>query len=81
VYNIKVGEVMSADGQGTIYIPYEDWCAFVEKYAPWLKGTEYSLGPIGQDADEALKVEYAFSDEFHPVSWMEPPHWLKKEKK
>ena len=69
---------MSADGTGRIYISADAWYKFLESQAPFLKGTEYSIGPIDACNPDCVIVEYAFSEECHPEDWSEPPHWLRK---
>jgi hypothetical protein len=67
----------TTDGVGTIYIDGNEWNEIIFKLAPFLKGTEFSIGPIRKSGD-IVQIEYAFSEECHPSTWAQPPEWLKK---
>ena len=66
----------AADGQGTIYISYEEWTEFVMKNAPFLKSTQFALN-APRDTGDGIEIDYAFGDEVHPRDWGVKPEWLK----
>jgi hypothetical protein len=60
------------DGQGTIYIPLEEFWAFVRKYAPGDGAEEVRFGvPRATDGD--IEIDYAFSTECAPEGWSKKP--------
>jgi hypothetical protein len=71
---------MAIDGAGKIYVSDEQWITFIEELAPFLKDTEFALGPVSSDADGNLEVEYAFGSDVHPKDWTNPPWWIEKGK-
>lgn len=67
---------MAYDGVGKIYIAAEDWCEFLARYAPGSRSAEIRYSqPRIENGD--LVVDYAFSTESAPESWVNPPDWLK----
>ena len=61
---------MGYDAEGTIYIPAEEFWAFVSKYLPNELGGETLFGPpmITKDGVD-LVVDYSLSTECHPSDW------------
>lgn len=68
---------MGHAARGTIWIPPEEWYAFVAQYAPQSEG-EIAYGPPSQDANGDIAVEYAINTECHPAEESKPPEWLKR---
>jgi len=73
---------MAYDGNGTIYIPCEDFMVFLKKQAPdiFKDGAEYqfNLDDI-RFRDGEIQIDYAFSTtEVHPMDWANPPEWIRK---
>jgi len=64
---------MANDGEGTIYVPFEDYYKLLEQFAPALKHAESLVGPPRMEEGE-LVVDFAFStSECHPGEWSTPP--------
>ncbi len=67
---------MGSDGKGTIYIPLEEFWAFVAKYAPngviGAGEIRYGVPRVNKGAGD-LEVSYAFSTDCAPESWGEKP--------
>ena len=64
---------MASNGQGTIYIPLDEFWSFVAQYAP-KHGGEVLYGlPRITAGGEDLEVDYAFSTECHPDTWAAKP--------
>lgn len=62
---------MAIDGEGIIYIPLEDFWAWVmENYAPYPEGAESLVGKPEIDIlNVEIKIPYAFSTICNPTSW------------
>ncbi|CAK0739482.1 hypothetical protein CCP1ISM_10540001 [Azospirillaceae bacterium] len=64
------------DATGKIYIPLEEFWAFINKYHG-LKDTEIAYGVPHVEGND-LVISYAASSECHPSSWAEKPECLKE---
>ena len=68
---------MGYDAVGRIYIPAEEWYAFLTKFLPKLDGeTAFGRPVVGPDGE--IVVEYATSTEAHPADWQVKPSFLQK---
>jgi hypothetical protein len=62
---------MASDGTGTIYIPLAEFWEFVSKFSPRFDGE--SVYGVPRVVGDDLVIDYAFSSECHPSSWMRKP--------
>lgn len=62
---------MASDGTGAIYIPLEEVWTFIQKYGPKLDG-EIVYG-VPHVVDQDLVIDYAYSSDNHPTTWVEKP--------
>jgi len=65
------------DGNGTLYIPVEEWHEFIQKRFPFLSNKQYVLGNPTVNADD-VEIPYAIgTDDVHPKEWAVKPEWMK----
>lgn len=73
---------MSRTMEGKIWIPLEDFWAFVEKYAP--NGCDevvYGVPCVTPDSPNDIQITFAASSDGHPIDWSIPPACLSEWKK
>ena len=63
---------MAYDGEGTVYIPLEEFWEFVQRYVPVTKGAETAFGVPRVECGD-LVIDYACSTDCHPTEWATPP--------
>ena len=68
---------MAYDGTGKIYIPLEEFWAFVQKYVPATEGAEVAFG-VPQVNSRDIMIDYAYSTEGNPNDWAELPEAVKQ---
>lgn len=74
---------MGYDGVGKIYIPLEDFNAFVMRYLPEKMHSQhvvlgYAPGNGISFTTTDMEIDYAHSTECDPHDWFKPPEFLKK---
>jgi hypothetical protein len=67
---------MAYDGEGTLYIPLEEFWMWVQQYHPNLK-CEIAYG-VPRFVDGDLVIDYAFSSDTDPRSWAKKPKCLEQ---
>lgn len=72
---------MACDGEGKIYIPVEEFRAFVRKYANFPSGHFVVFGVPDTNGDEGdIVIDYAFSTDTDPHEWATPPKAVQQRK-
>lgn len=70
---------MAHAGEGTAYIPMEDWLEFLQKYMPGLGHAEFVVGPPRLE-DGRIVTDFAWSDDdSHPADWATTPKAVRQE--
>lgn len=68
---------MAWDAQGTIYIPLEEFYAFVKRFHPHFDENYLHYGNIRVTSVD-IEIDYAAATDNDPADWVEPPDFLKK---
>jgi hypothetical protein len=69
---------MGYDGQGTVYIPLEEFWKFVKKFHPTMDEAMVRYANEVRIQNEDLEIDFAFGTETDPLDWSEPPKFLKR---
>ena len=65
--------------EGEVYIPFEDWYQFVQKYLP-SQDAEAAIGPPQYNEGEGLSVPFALNTECHPAEQSVKPAFMVRPK-
>lgn len=69
---------MAYDATGKIYIPMEEFWAFVTQFHPKFEGNIHYGKVVQTECD--LEIEYATGSEVDPADWAVPPDFMKAKK-
>ena len=69
---------MGYDGQGTVYIPLEEFWNFIKRFHPKMDEAVVRYAHEVRIQNEDLEIDFAFGTETDPLDWAEPPTFLKR---